>query len=69
MAGKRKPKAGSIEQKRQSALIHRIEACEIRGELRRMTGNEHSAWRRAARIHESLVREYTRDIAASRGNT
>lgn len=55
-------KAGSIEQKRQSAIRHRILACQTRSALRRVPENMRSATRRAARIHESLIREYLRDI-------
>lgn len=64
----KRPKPGSIEQKRQSALRHRIMACETRSALRRVPENMRSATRRAARIHESLVRQYTRDIQSRAWN-
>lgn len=60
----KRPPPGSNEQQRESALGHRIIACEIRAALRRMTGNEKSAWTLAARTHEGLVRDYTRGLRA-----
>jgi len=60
----KRPKPGSVEQKRESALAHRIEACDVRGALRRMDADERAGWRLAARAHERLVRAYITDLRA-----
>ena len=64
----KRPKPGSVEQKRESALAHRIEACDVRGALLRMDTDEREGWRLAARAHERLVRGYIRDLRQNAQN-